>query len=405
MPVVSLRAQNIPASPIRRLTPLADATASRGVHVHRLNIGQPDVHTPRAMIEAYQTYDEPVLAYGPSLGIPALREAAAADYARHGSAVDASDVIVTTGGSEAIRFSLCAVADPGDEVLVFEPFYANYLGFAAEYGVHLRAVSSSIDSGFHLPDIETIEAAITERTKAILVTSPGNPTGAIYSSEEMSRLGEVALRHDLFLISDEAYREFAYDGVKVTSALTLDQVLDRVIVVDSVSKRYSACGARIGFFVSKNPEVHQAAMRMAFARLCPATVDQRAALAAFATPQTYFDEVVAEYTRRRDVLVDGLRQIEGVQTYTPEGAFYTMATFPVDDVDRFAAWLLTDFSLDGETVMLAPASGFYSTPGLGTKEARIAYVLECEALRRAALCLAAAIPRYLESGRGALPRA
>ena len=387
----------MPASPIRRLTPLADDAAGRGVHVHRLNIGQPDVRTPRAMIEAYQTYDEPVLAYGPSLGLPALREAAAADYARHGAAVDASDVIVTTGGSEAIRFALCAVADPGDEILVFEPFYANYLGFAAEYGLNIRAVSSSIASGFHLPSVEAIESAITERTKAILVTSPGNPTGAIYSSEEMAALGKIAERHDLFLISDEAYREFAYDGVKVTSALALTALLDRIIVVDSVSKRYSACGARIGFFVAKNPDVHQAAMRMAFARLCPATVDQRAALAAFATPQSYFDEVVDEYTRRRDVLVEGLQQIEGVETYKPEGAFYTIATFPVDDVDRFAAWLLTDFSHTGETVMLAPASGFYANAVLGKREARIAYVLECGALRRAVACLAAAIPAYLAS--------
>lgn len=390
----SQRAHAMPASPIRRLVPYADQAKARGVHVHHLNIGQPDIATPRPMIEAYRNYDESVLAYGPSQGLPKMREAVSKYFSKLGLPVEPKHISTTVGGSEAVRFAMDAVTDPGDEVLVFEPFYANYLGFAVSSGAKVVPVPASADDGFHLPSDEAIEAKISPRTKAVIVCSPGNPTGTVYSKEEMLRLGELAQKHDLYIISDEVYREFAYGGVEVTSALSLPCADERVIVVDSVSKRYSACGARVGFVITRNEPILDAIMRMCFARLCPATVDQLAAIAAYDTPQSYFDEVVEEYTRRRDALVDGLNAIPGVKTYRPEGAFYTVATFPVKDCDHFAQWLLTDFSHEGETVMMAPASGFYGTPGLGTDQARIAYVLEVPALQASVRILKAALQVY-----------
>lgn len=393
MAQLSTRAAQMPASPIRRLVPFADAARGRGVHVHHLNIGQPDVPTPRGMIEAYQSYDEAVLAYGPSQGLPELRSAIAAYWRRAGGAVETEHVSVTFGGSEAAVFALSAVADPGDEVLTTEPFYANYLGFATMGGISLRAVPASAAEGFHLPPDELIEASIGPRTKAIVISNPGNPTGTVYTPEEMARLGALVEKHDLYLVSDEVYREFAY-GTAVTSALSLPVASDRVIVIDSVSKRFSACGARVGAVVSPEPNLSAAFMRMSFARLCPATVDQRAALAAYDTPATYFEEVVSEYEKRRDTLVDGLREIPGVETYRPEGAFYTVPTFPVDDCDRFAQWLLTDFEHERETVMMAPASGFYSRPELGRQQARMAYVLGVPALQRSLAILRAALAVY-----------
>lgn len=396
---LSKRGQAMPASPIRRLVPFADAARARGIHVHQLNIGQPDIQTPRPMIEAYQKYDEQVLAYGPSQGLLALREAVAAYYARTAGAVPVEGISVTFGGSEALQFAIAAVADPGDEIVVTEPFYANYAGFSTSSGVVLKPVVASAKNGFHLPNDEAFEEAIGPRTRAIIFTSPGNPTGTVFTKAEIERLGALAKKHDLALISDEVYREFAYDGVEVTSALSLDCADERVIVVDSVSKRYSACGARVGFVLTRNTALADIFMRMCFARLCPATVDQLAALAAFSTPQSYFDEVVKEYKRRRDVLVDGLNGIEGVSTYRPEGAFYTVATFPVEDADHFAQWLLTDFSYKEETVMMAPATGFYGTPGLGKQEARIAYVLEVEALQRSVDILSQALQRYPRGAR------
>ncbi|MEQ9497747.1 MAG: pyridoxal phosphate-dependent aminotransferase [Deltaproteobacteria bacterium] len=390
---LSQRAVHMPASPIRRLVPFADAARARGVHVHHLNIGQPDVKTPRAMIEAYRSYDDEVLAYGPSQGLPELRKAIADYYAGVGLAVEPSEVNVTFGGSEAVQFAFAAVADPGDEILVFEPFYANYLGFAVAAGVGIQAVTTTADDGFALPSDEAIEAKIGPKTKAIVFCSPGNPTGGIYSNEEMQRLGRLAEKHDLVLISDEVYREFAY-GVPVTSALTLPCAKERVVVVDSVSKRYSACGARVGCVIAKNPALTDAFMRMCFARLCPATVDQRAAVEAYRTPTSYFDDVVREYQARRDVLVDGLNLIEGVSAPKPAGAFYAIVTLPVADADRFAQWLLTDFSHEGETVMVAPASGFYSDPTLGQHQARIAYVLHVEALARCVEIMQVALQTY-----------
>lgn len=390
----STRGDRMPASPIRRLVPYANEAKARGVHVHHLNIGQPDIKTPRPMIEAYQAYDEEVLAYGPSQGLPELRSAIAKYYGRHGLGLEAAHVSITYGGSEAVQFAFGAVADPGDEVLVFEPFYANYLGFAVATGVELVPVTASAEDGFHLPSDEAIEKAITERTRAIVFCSPGNPTGAIYSKEEMARLGRIAEAHDLVLISDEVYREFAYDGVEVTSALSLPCADERVVVIDSVSKRYSACGARVGAAITRSERLGDVFMRMSFARLCPATVDQLAAVAAYDTPDSYFEEVVAEYGRRRAALVEGLTSIDGASTYQPEGAFYTIATFDVDDADRFSQWLLTDFSHLGQTVMMAPASGFYCDPALGRQQARIAYVLNVDALKSSVEILREALAKY-----------
>lgn len=384
----------MPASPIRRLVPFADEARARGVHVHQLNIGQPDIRTPEGVIEAYRSYDDAVLAYGPSQGLPELREAVARYYQDLDLPMPVSNISVTTGGSEALQFAFAGVADPGDEIIAIEPFYANYAGFACQMGVKLITVAAVPEDGYRLPPDHAFEEVINEKTRAIVITSPGNPTGAVYSRAEMERLGKLVEKHDLFLISDEVYREFAYDGEKVTSALSLPCADERVIIIDSISKRYSACGARVGFAMTRNREIADVFMRMCFARLCPATVDQRAALAAYATPASYFDEVVAEYTRRRDVLVEGLNAIDGVRTHKPKGAFYTMVTLPVEDVDRFAEWLLREFSFEGETVMMAPGSGFYGTPGLGKKEARIAYVLEVPALQRSVRILEAGLAAY-----------
>jgi aspartate aminotransferase len=391
---ISKRGEAMPASPIRRLVPFADQARARGIHVHSLNIGQPDIATPRNMIEAYQKYEEQVLAYGPSEGLPELREAVAAYYRDHGLEVRKEQVHITVGGSEALVFAMAAVADPGEEIIAIEPFYANYAGFATQLGVKVATILARAEDGYHLPPDEAFEAAINPKTRAIVFTSPGNPTGTVYTEAEMKRLGGLAEKHGLYLISDEVYREFAYDGVKVTSALSLPCANDRVIVIDSVSKRYSACGARVGCTITRNPALASAFTRMCFARLCPATVDQIAAIAAYQTPKSYFDAVVAEYTRRRDTLVDGLNAIPGVHTHRPEGAFYTMVTLPIDDIDRFAEWMLSDFSHQGETVMMAPGTGFYGTPGLGKHEARIAYVLKVPALMRSIEVLRAALAAY-----------
>ncbi len=394
MPTLSRRGVDMPASPIRRLVPFADAAKTRGVHVHHLNIGQPDIPTPPQMIEAYRNYNEQVLAYGPSQGLPAMRAAVARDYNERGLHIEDRHVTTCFGGSEAVTFSLAAVTDAGDEILVPEPFYANYAGFATLLGVRVVPVPASARDGFHLPPDEALEAAVSSRSRALVFCSPGNPTGTVYRPDELERIGRFAEKHDLFIISDEVYRDFAYDGVAVTSALSLSCADDRVLVVDSVSKKYSACGARVGFVVTRSEPLLDAVMRMSFARLCPPTVDQLAAIAAFETPSSYFDEVRAEYKARRDVLVDGLNAIDGVHSYRPEGAFYTVATFPVADIDHFAQWLLTDFAHDGQTVMMAPATGFYGTPGLGKNQARIAYVLGVSAMQASVEVLRAAVSVY-----------
>ena len=392
---LSTRGRRMPASPIRRLVPFADRARARGVHVHALNIGQPDIPTPQGIIDAYRAYEGPVLAYGPSQGNPDLRAAVAASYQKLGFEIDSEHVSVGFGGSEALRYAIDSVADPGDEIVVMEPCYANYLGFGMSSGVVMRPVTAQASDGFHLPPDEAFDAVIGPRTRAILVCSPGNPTGTVYTREEMQRIGRIAERHDLFIISDEVYRDFAYDGVEVTSALTLDNAAERVIVTDSVSKRFSACGARVGFAITRRADVGDAIMRMGFARLCPATVDQLAALAGYTdTPPEYFDEVRQEYTERRNLLVKGLNAIAGASSYLPEGAFYTVATFPVEDADAFAEWLLTDFSHDGQTVMMAPAEGFYATPNLGKNQARLAYVQSTSTLERSIEVLDRALEAY-----------
>lgn len=391
---LSRRGTELPASPIRRLVPFADAARARGVHVHALNIGQPDVPTPPKMLEAYRSFDEKVLAYGPSQGLPALREKVAAAYRDQRLALESAHVQVTFGGSEAVQFALAALCDPGDQVLVSEPFYANYAGFAVASGVEVVPVPAVGEDGFALPPDEAFEARMGPRTKAIIICSPGNPTGTVYDLPSMQRLAKLVERHDLSLISDEVYRDFVYDGGRAHSALELSIADDRVVVIDSVSKRFSACGARVGFVITRVPELVQAFTRLCFARLCPATVDQHAAIAAYDTPASYFDEVRAEYQSRRDVLVEGLNRIEGVHTHRPQGAFYTMARFPVEDIDHFCRWLLESHTFENETVMMAPGTGFYGTPGLGKDEARIAYVLEVPALRRSLRILDEGLQRY-----------
>lgn len=408
MPSLSLsqRGALAPASPIRRLAPLADAARERGLTVHPLNIGQPDIATPAAMIEAYRRYDERVLAYAPSDGFRAYREKLAVyytDVSREGGGapVSAADIVVTVGGSEALLFAIAATCDPGDELLVCEPFYTNYAGFAHLLGVGVRAVTTFATEGFRI-DPARVEAAIGPRTRALCLPTPGNPTGVVLSRAELEALAEVCRRRGLFFICDEVYREFVYDGpegARAPSALSLAGLDEQAIVIDSVSKRYSACGARIGALVTRNKLLREAALRFGQARLSPATVDQYAAMAALDTPPEYFREVVREYRSRRDALVAGLRGI-GVDCATPEGAFYLVAPLPIDDADRFCRFLLERFDLDGETVMLAPASGFYATEGLGRSEARIAYVLDVPRLERSVRILGAAFEAYRRQSGG-----
>ena len=391
---ISKRAKDIPASPIRRLANLALRVKTSGIHVHHLNIGQPDIPTPREALNAFHNFEDEVLAYGPSEGIPELRQAIAEYWQKAGVGITQEDVLVTIGGSEAVVFAFDAVADPGEQVLTIEPYYANYLGFATVGGVDLLTVPSYASNGFRLPSDEELQKRLTPKTRAILICSPGNPTGVVYTPEEMHRLGRFVERHNLFLISDEVYREFNYGECTATSALSLPCAFERVIVVDSISKRFSACGARIGSLVSFNKEVIAAVLRMAFARLCPATADQLAALAAYKAADRYLPEVIQEYKHRREVLVGGLNKIPGVSCFPPDGAFYTIATLPVDDGDSFCEWLLSQFSLGGETVMLAPASGFYSNPDLGRKQVRIAYVLGEAALRKSLAIIEAGLAQY-----------
>lgn len=388
------RARLMPASPIRKLVPFYEQAKARGIHVYALNIGQPDIETPVEMRHAYRGYQEKVLAYGHSAGLAEYRAGLARYYARFDIQVEPNDILVTTGGSEAILFALLALCEPGDNVLVPEPFYTNYAGFAVMAGAQVRAIPTRGEDGFHLPPRTVLEARIDERTRAILYSSPGNPTGTIYTREEIEMLREVALERGLYLLADEVYREFTYDGAKHTSLFHLDGLEDRAVLLDSVSKRYSACGARIGNLVTRNRDLMDAFLRFGQARLCPPTVDQMAALAALATPQSYFDAVHREYQRRRDVLLEGLGGIPGIRCRRPAGAFYLMAELPVDSSESFCRWLLEDFQLEGRSVMMAPGPGFYVTPGAGMREVRIAYVLQERDLRDAVRVLAAALEAY-----------
>jgi len=392
---ISERGAEVPWSPIRKLTPLADAAKARGIGIHHLNIGQPDVKTPKAIIDAYRNYDADVLAYGPSLGIPQLRQSIARYHNRYGVDVSPSDVAVTTGGSEAIFFALSAVCDPGDEILVREPFYANYIAFAAMISAKVVPIPSSIDTGYKLPSKEEIAACITPRTKAILYISPENPTGIVYDRHELETFRELAERFGLFLIADEVYREFIYDPqVEFTSVLDLKGFEEHAILIDSISKRFSSCGARIGAIVSFNKAIMELVDKFAQARLCPPAVGQLAADAAYHMDPSYFTPTREEYKKRRDTLVEGLARIPGVVFNVPKGAFYLMARLPVKDAEDFCRFMLSDFSWKGKTIMLTPGSGFYSTPSRGFDEVRIAYVLECAKIRESVEILERGLEQY-----------
>jgi aspartate aminotransferase len=393
MPSIAKRARQMPASPIRKLMPLAEAATRRGVRVLHLNIGQPDIVTPEAMRRRLERLPE-VLAYSPSGGTAEFLAAMRAYYARLGAVLEPGQLIATTGGSEALLFALLACSDEGGEVLTPEPFYTNYAAFAAIAGLRLAPLTTHGEHGFHLPARDAWEAALTPRTRAILLCNPNNPTGTVYSRREVLEVSQICADRDLFLVVDEVYREFVYDGRAATSALALPGVEDRVIVVDSLSKRYSACGIRLGCLVTRNAEVHDACLRMAQARLSPPGLAQLAALGIGDVGPDYTEGVVTEYQRRRDVLFEGLGQIPGVFLRKPEGAFYFVARLPVDDSEDFARWLLTDFEMDGSTVMVAPAAGFYATPGLGRDEVRIAYVLKEADLAASVRLIGAALERY-----------
>ena len=383
MPKISSRGQQMPESPIRKLAPLADAAVQRGTRIFYLNIGQPDIESPEVALEAVKQSDLKVLEYSPSPGFASYRAGLAKYYQGIGLDVQASDVIVTTGGSEALSFAMGSMLDPGDEVIIPEPYYANYFGFAQALGAKVVSVPSSIESGFALPPISALEAVITPRTKAVLVCNPGNPTGYVYRRDELEALRDMALKHDLFVIADEVYREFVYDGAEAISVLSLAGLEQHAVLIDSVSKRYSMCGARIGCLVSKNSELMATALKFAQARLSPPTYEQIAAEAALATPPSYFEAVNAEYRARRDTLVSRLNAIPGVFCPTPRGAFYAVAELPVDDAEAFCRWMLEEFSLEGDTVMMAPAAGFYAARSLGKRQVRLAYVLKQAALERA----------------------
>lgn len=394
MPKIAQKAIDMPASPIRKLVPYAEKAKKAGKTVYHLNIGQPDIETPQVALDAIRNFDHKVIEYSHSAGFESYRTKLAETYRKGGLPVNTEDIIITTGGSEALIFGFMTTCNPGDEVIIPEPFYANYNGFAVTAGLTVVPVTASIETGFALPPVSEIEAKITAKTKAIVICNPGNPTGYLYSKEELEQLRDIVKKHDLFLFADEVYREFCYDGAQPFSVLNLEGIENNVIMIDSVSKRYSMCGARIGAMVSKNQEVMAAALKFGQARLSPPTVDQIASEAALNTPQSYFDNVVSEYVERRNIMVDGLNSIPGVFCPKPSGAFYCVAKFPVDNAEKFCQWLLEEFEYEGQTVMMAPANGFYSTPGAGLQEARIAYVLNQDSLKKAVVCLEKALEIY-----------
>jgi len=403
---ISDRAVAIQESPIRKLAPLAADARARGLSIYNLNIGQPDVATPPEFLQAIAGFKDRVLAYGPSDGLPELREAMTDYFARYEIALEPRDILITNGGSEAILFAFNVVADDGEEIIIPEPFYTNYNGYAAMANLKIVPVRAHAEDGFHLPPVEAIEAAITPRTRAILVCSPNNPTGTVLAWEELERLAELAQRHDLFLIADEVYKEFTYDGRRHRSVLELPDVRERVIVVDSISKRFSACGARVGAVISRNPEVMAAVLKFGQARLCPPTLEQLGAVAAYRLDERYFEGVRTEYQRRRDVLFAALTRDPGIVLRRPRGAFYMIVKMRgIEDSDAFAEWLLTDHTVDGHTVLVAPAGGFYATPGAGTDEVRMAYVLEAEKLERAAAVFLAGLECYRTSVQPSVARA
>ena len=384
----------MPASPIRKLVPYADQAKKRGITVYHLNIGQPDIPTPQSMIDAMHNLDVKVIEYSHSAGILSYRQKMCEYYAKHDIHVTPDDIIVGAGASEAILFAVQSCLNPGDEIIIPEPFYANYNGFSISAGVQIKPIPSYIETGFALPPIEEFEKAITPRTKAIMICNPNNPTGYLYSKQELEVLREIVLKHDLFLFADEVYREFCYDGTTHYSVMNLEGLENHVVLFDSVSKRYSACGIRIGALVSRNKEVMQTAMKFAQARLSPPSLGQIAAEAAMETPDSYFEEVINEYKGRRDAVVEAMGKMEGVVCPTPKGAFYVTPSLPIDDSDRFCQWLLEEFNFENQTVMLAPATGFYATPGSGKTEVRISYVLHVENLKKAMRCIEEALKVY-----------
>ncbi len=394
MPKISVKGTSMPESPIRKLVPFAEAAIKKGRKIYQLNIGQPDIKTPDVALDAVRNHTIEVLSYSHSAGFEGYREKLAGYYQKKDIPVTGEEIIITTGGSEALLFAMGSIADAGDEIIIPEPFYANYNGFATASGVKIVPVESKIETDFALPPISEFEKLITPKTKAILICNPGNPTGYLYTKEEINQLADLALKHDIFIVADEVYREFAYDGAQHFSIMSLPQLKDHAIMIDSVSKRYSMCGARIGCLVSRNKEVIATVMKYAQARLSPPTFEQIASEAALETPQSYFDDVIEEYTIRRNLLIDGLKQIEGVKVAVPKGAFYCIAELPIDNADKFAKWLLEDFQLDNETVMVAPAAGFYSTPNTGMNQVRIAYVLKQENLEKAINILKVALKEY-----------
>ena len=394
MPQISQRGKEMPASPIRKLVPFAEEAKKKGVKVFHLNIGQPDIPTPEIALDAVRNLSEKVIEYSHSAGIESYRRKLTEYYQEVGININHNELIVTTGGSEAISFAFNSVLNPGDEVIIPEPYYANYNAFAKVADVVLVPVTSSIETGFALPPIADFEKLITPKTKGIAICSPNNPTGYLYSKEEMLTLAKIVKKHDLYLFSDEVYREFCYDGNQHFSAMHLAGIEDNVIMVDSVSKRYSACGVRVGCIVSKNKEVISTAMKFAQARLSPPSLGQVLGEAALDTPKSYFDEVYAEYINRRNFMIEELNKMEGVICPKPKGAFYAIAQLPVDNAEKFCQWLLEEFSHDGNTVMFAPAAGFYSTKGMGTQEIRIAYVLNENDLHKAMDCLEIALKEY-----------
>ncbi len=394
MPKISEKAIHMPASPIRKLVPYAEAAKSRGTKIYHLNIGQPDIETPEVMLEAVRNFAPKVIEYSHSAGMESYRRKLAGYYHKHGIEVNHEQILITCGGSEAIEIALMSCLNNGDELLIPEPFYANYNGFSCQADVIVKPIKSVIENGFALPPIAEFEKLITPKTKGIMICNPGNPTGYLYSKEELELLKELVVKYDLFLFSDEVYKEFCYDGAEYTSVMHLKGADNNIILLDSISKRYSACGARIGALITKNADVMQAALKFAQARLSPPTFGQVGAEAAIDTPQSYFDNVNKEYTARRNFVFEALNKIPGVFCPMPKGAFYCIARLPIDDADKFCQWLLESFSYQNQTIMLAPATGFYSTPGSGKNEVRIAYVLNLEALNNAMICLEKALIEY-----------
>lgn len=391
---ISERAVNMPSSPIRRLAPYADEAKRNGVHVYHLNIGQPDIKTPECALEALRNVDREILEYSPSDGYLSLRTKLVKYYAEYGIYLSPDEIIVTSGGSEAVLFAFLACLSPGDEVIVTDPFYANYMAFAISVGAVVKSVKTDIEDGFRLPSIEAFEAQITERTKAILICNPNNPTGYLYTRKEMQQLRDIVKKHNLYLFSDEVYREFIYTGMPYISAFHLEGIEDNVVLFDSVSKRYSECGIRIGCLCTKNKKVHDAVMKFCQARLSPPLIGQIVAEASLDVQKSYLQAVYEEYCDRRNYLIDGLNKIPGVYSPIPMGAFYTVAKLPVDDAEKFCIWCLSEFQYKGATVMMAPASGFYTEPGEGRQEVRIAYVLKIEDLAKALECLEKALEAY-----------